>query len=103
MNLEAWNHDTFGNIFKRKRCNVLRLLGVQRALERNVIEGLLNLDLKMRLERREILHPEELLWKQESRNEWLKAGDGNTRFFHTSTIVRRRRNIIESLKNEQGV
>lgn len=81
LKLEAWNRDTFGKIFQRKRRNVLRLLGVQRALERRITEGLLKLDSKLRLERREILLQEELLWKQKSRVDWLKAGESNTRFF----------------------
>lgn len=50
-----------------------------------------------------ILLLEELLWKQKSRNDRLIAGDNNTKFFHTSTIVRRRRTKIESLMNDEGV
>lgn len=39
---------------------------------------------------------------QKSRNDWLKSGDGNKKFFHTSILVRRRRNKIEALMNDQG-
>lgn len=35
-------------------------------------------------------------------NNWLMAGDRNTTFFHTSTIIHRRRNRVEALKNERG-
>lgn len=62
MKLEAWNKDTFGNIF-RKKCNTLRLEGVQRTLERRVTEGLLKLEMKLRMERKELLLLEELLWQ----------------------------------------
>lgn len=62
--LEAWNHDTFGNIFRRKTCNELQLFGVQRALERWSTKGLLKLDMKLREERRVILLQEELIWLQ---------------------------------------
>lgn len=100
--LDAWNRDTFGNIFRRKKRNILRLEGVQRALGKYVSERLLYLEEKLKEERSLILLQEELLWKQKSRNDWLKEGDGNTKFFHTSTLVRRRRNKIEALQNARG-
>lgn len=103
LKLEAWNRDTFGNIFRRKRRNEDSLAGVQDALDRRVTEELLKLGLKLRMERKEVLLQEKLLWKQKSMNDWLKDGDDNTRFFHTSAIVRRGRNKVESLKNEVGV
>ena len=34
--------------------------------------------------------------------EWLKYGDGNTKFFHLSTTIRRRKNTIHSLRDKQG-
>lgn len=40
---------------------------------------------------------------QKSRVDWLRMGDNNTKFFHTTTLVRRRRNRVDSLMNEEGV
>lgn len=57
----------------------------------------------MRKERSLILLQEEMLWIQKSRVEWLKFGDSNTRFFHTFTVIRRRRNKIHSLLDNKGV
>jgi hypothetical protein len=37
------------------------------------------------------LFQEESLWKTKSRELWLTATDLNTIFFHTSTLIRRRR------------
>ncbi|XP_021810643.1 uncharacterized protein LOC110753955 [Prunus avium] len=45
---------------------------------------------------------EELFWLQKSRNTWLKERGRNTRFFHLSTVIRRRRNKLEGLNNEAG-
>ncbi|ONI13814.1 hypothetical protein PRUPE_4G246900 [Prunus persica] len=40
---------------------------------------------------------------QKSRLRWLQEGDRNTKFFHLTTIIRRRRNRIERLKDNEGV
>ena len=45
---------------------------------------------------------EEKFWQQRSRVQWLKEGDANTRFFHQSTLQRRRRNKVVALKDSEG-
>lgn len=50
-----------------------------------------------------VLEQEELIWFQKSREKNIALGDRNTKYFHTSTIVRRRRNRIEMLKNNEGL
>lgn len=50
----------------------------------------------------EAMKQEECIWKQKSRIEWLATTDLNTRYFHLSTIIRRRRNNIEMLKTGEG-
>lgn len=49
-----------------------------------------------------VLHQEEILWFQKSRLDALKDGDHNTKFFHLSTIIRRRRNRIDMLLDGEG-
>ncbi|XP_061375671.1 uncharacterized protein LOC133317799 [Gastrolobium bilobum] len=49
-----------------------------------------------------VLVKEELTWFQRPRNQWLKFGGKNTRFFHASTVARRRHNRIVTLKDEGG-
>jgi hypothetical protein len=59
-----------------------------------------NIEMKaaLNLELNEWLEKEELKWKQKSRELWLKEGDRNSKFFHLSTLVRRRRNSIVEIK-----
>ena len=44
----------------------------------------------------------EVICRQKSRELWLKLGDKNSKFFHLSTIIRRRRSNIDTIKNEDG-
>lgn len=102
VKLLAWNKDTFGNIFMRKKRCTNRLEGVQRSLATRVTTRLLRLEEKLKKELNEILVQEEMLWKQKSRIEWLKEGDRNTKFFHTTMLIRRRRNRVDALLDDNG-
>jgi hypothetical protein len=51
-------------------------------------EAALNLELNEWYER------EEVKWQQNPWDLWLREGDRNSKFFHLSTLVRRRRNFI---------
>lgn len=45
----------------------------------------------------QLVHREEILWFQKSRENWVKLGNKNTKFFHTQTIIQRRRNKVTGL------
>eukprot|EP00253_Pinus_taeda_P026964 PITA_26964 len=45
---------------------------------------------------------EETLWRQKSRIKWLKDGEKNTKFIHSTAIERRMDNNITHIQNEQG-
>ncbi|KAM2454073.1 hypothetical protein PS1_014221 [Malus domestica] len=49
-----------------------------------------------------LLREEERYWKLKSRNQWIKEGDKNTKFFHAQIMKRRRCNKIVGLEDEQG-
>ena len=100
--LQVWNKEIFGNIFIQKRHLLARIAGVQASLSARKDRGLLKLEAKLRLELDDILHREELLWYQKSRVDWLCDGDRNTTFFHLSTLIRRWRNNIVSIKDGEG-
>ena len=46
---------------------------------------------------------EEIMWKQRSKNLWLKEGDRNTRCFHRVASRRRKNNQIVRIKDEDGI
>ena len=49
-----------------------------------------------------LLHQEELAWRQRSRAIWLPVGDKNTKFFHQRATQRKRKNQIRGVFNKTG-
>lgn len=64
----------------------------------------LNLDTERKLswEHNENLKREENKWRQKSIVRWLVASDLNIKFFHLTTIVRRRKSFIDIMKKGNG-
>jgi hypothetical protein len=94
-----WNKEHFGQTrtrIKELERKIEVLQGMDPTTEVVEAEAALCLELNDWLER------EELKWRQKSREIWLKEGDKNSRFFHLSTLVRRRRNFIREIKLEDG-
>ncbi|KAK1554545.1 hypothetical protein Q3G72_013786 [Acer saccharum] len=96
---KIWNKEVFGCIFHRKRRIIARLQGIQRSLSERSNPWLASLEIKLREEYDLIVDQEETFWLQKSRNTWLKEGDRNSKFFHLSTMIRRRYNKLEGLKD----
>ncbi|XP_019224694.1 PREDICTED: uncharacterized protein LOC109206328 [Nicotiana attenuata] len=97
-----WNKEVFGNIFHQKNRLLARISGIQRSASYQFSSFLQNLESELNNELNLILKNEEDFWKLKSRINWLNDGDASTRFFHTSTLNRRRRNRILSLKEDNG-
>uniref|UniRef100_A0A803PR23 Reverse transcriptase domain-containing protein n=1 Tax=Cannabis sativa TaxID=3483 RepID=A0A803PR23_CANSA len=95
--LKCWNRNVFG------MCNV-QLKGLYERL--NILQQQLSQEAcleeaEIQLEILDKEHKMERIWKQKSRELWVKHGDCNSKFFHTATMVRRRRNRINAI-NEDG-
>ena len=58
--------------------------------------------ISIRQEVNDLLIKEEKMWKQRSRDSWLKEGDRNTKYFHSRASHRRRRNSILSVRSDAG-
>ena len=97
--LSSWSKQNFGDF-----AQVMRdLKGQMQALmqepqTKDVIERMKAIDDRMD----EIEAREELFWRQRSRQDWLKNGDKNTKFFHAKAKQREGRNNIESVVDGAG-
>ena len=63
---------------------------------------LVDLERKLRFENAEVAKIEEEFWAMKARILWLVEADKNTSFYHTSALVRRKRNRIICMKDRMG-
>ncbi|KAL2903855.1 hypothetical protein RDABS01_002565 [Bienertia sinuspersici] len=97
--LKEWSKREFGSIqrlIKDKNAQLIELSNRRPTLEdcdeyRKVLKEVDDLLLK-----------EEIYWRQRSRCEYLVEGDKNTSFFHMRAKLRKRRNLIKGIKNNDG-
>ncbi|XP_023926387.2 uncharacterized protein LOC112037802 [Quercus suber] len=97
--LRTWNKEVFGKCQNRINTLIQEIKSIQEgdnSEDHGILEG------KLQAELAEWLTRSEILWRQKSRELWLKHGDKNSKFFHLSTIIQRRRNNIDSIKTENG-
>lgn len=100
--LKQWNIQVFGHLRQRKNRLLARIDGIQKYLCMGPNRFLSNLEPELLKEFNDVLEQEAVFWRQKSRINWLQKGGRNTKFFHLTTIIRRRRNKIERLKNIVG-
>lgn len=100
--LKKWNREVFGDVQVRKEKLLTEINETQALIDHHQTEALLNKEADLQKELDVVLEQEEMIWFQKSREKWFAHGDRNTKFFHTSTVIRRRRNRIEMLKNDDG-
>lgn len=97
--LAIWNKVFFGHVKKNieaARQNLENMLAKDGNQSNPVDLSKTREDMQPWLER------EEVIWRQRSRLQWLHEGDQNTCFFHSQSNMRRKRNWIKGLRNEQG-
>lgn len=99
--ISKWNNMIFGNINRRNRTLMRRLSGINRIDPMGSNHYLNHLqDTLWKKYERALLH-EEILWCQRARHKWIQFGDRNTKFFHTSMLIRKKRNKVEALKDKR--
>jgi hypothetical protein len=97
--LKRWNRDVFGNSHTMIK-KLTNQIEENQKLDRTKANSRQEANLQGELN--EWLRRNEVLWKQKSREQWLKDGDKNSKSFHLSTIIRRKRNSIDAIKDEEG-
>ncbi|KAA3469999.1 Endonuclease/exonuclease/phosphatase [Gossypium australe] len=90
LNLKEWNKQVYGQITTKKRHIVRKIANIQNRMDLSSSNRLAQVDLILRQELENVLHHEELLWKQKARCDWLYLGDCNTKFFHSRTLQRKK-------------
>ncbi|XP_035545422.1 uncharacterized protein LOC118348263 [Juglans regia] len=93
--LRDWNLKNFGHI----QAQIKHLSDILSSIQdQDLPPSSLSLEMDLQTNLQELLIREETLWRQKSRVTWLTTTDLNTKFFHASTVIRRRRNMIDCLK-----
>ncbi|KAL8168014.1 hypothetical protein V2J09_009513 [Rumex salicifolius] len=100
--LDVWNKNVFRKMFRRKNRVWRRLEGVQSRICANPSPRLLRLEARLRKELNEVLQQIHVLWVQKARTDAMRDEDKNTRYFHACVVVRRRRNMIYGLQDNDG-
>ncbi|KAK7244397.1 hypothetical protein RIF29_39218 [Crotalaria pallida] len=90
------------NVFYRKKSLMARIKGIQSSNQYYTNRFLQDLEITLKRELDMTLKHEEMLWFQKSRKEWIIGGDRNTRYYHSRTVTRRRKNKLHALMDSTG-
>jgi hypothetical protein len=97
--IKKWSFETFGSVkaeIKRLRAQLDLARGEARELGPN--EHIQSIEAQLP----SLYEKEEIMYRQRSRQDWLRAGDKNTKFFQSRATHRRRKNTVRGLRREDG-
>ena len=97
--LKKWNRNVFGFCQTRITELIEKIVEIQ-GQEMSVNNA--KKEAKLQGELDKWLTRNDTIWEQKSQEIWLRDGDRNTKFFHLSTIIRRRHNSIDAIRDDSG-
>ncbi|XP_075636573.1 uncharacterized protein LOC142608777 [Castanea sativa] len=100
VNLRNWNRTSFGHVRNLLSKKLKDLKWAEESDECSTNPSRIH---QLQNDIEALKSKEECMWKQRSRNSWLKEGDRNTKFFHCRANRKNKRNHILGLSNEAGV
>ncbi|XP_030502832.2 uncharacterized protein LOC115718003 [Cannabis sativa] len=98
--LQSWHINKYGNM-RRKISNAQKKVSDLRASDISSQAFFSDLHQSERI-LDDLLEQEETYWHQRSRINWLKAGDANTKYFHSRASGRKANNHIKKLQTNNG-
>lgn len=97
--IKIWNKETFGNVQR----NIKRLKEMILELQSQPQESsTLNTEETIQKNLNEMLHREEMHWKDKAKSGWIEEGDANTHYLHLSTIIHYCHNSICRIINVEN-
>lgn len=104
LRLKDWNKNEYGNIFEKKKVVEGKMQELNQALITDGFDKVRSDQAtKYHQDWENLCKQEEIFWRQNSRVQWLKEGERNTRFFHRSTMANRAHNIISLIKEREVI
>jgi len=102
--IKKWNQEVFRNILQAKKQIEKQLEEIQSiSMAGDLTEDIREKERILLLELNKTEKQEEIMWKQKSRNHWLREGDRNTHFFHKLVVQNRHQNRIVRLQRQGGI
>jgi hypothetical protein len=97
--MKKWSFETFGSV----RAELKSLRGkLEEAKAQSSVSGASQEVRDIEKKLHDLYEREEIMYRQRSRQEWLKAGDRNTKYFQNRASHRKRKNTVRALRKDDG-
>ncbi|XP_042495013.1 uncharacterized protein LOC122074231 [Macadamia integrifolia] len=101
--LKGWARQRFPNLDVELKVATEEVEEVQRIIDQvGMFDELYSREVEAKTRLLKVVEMHEKLWVEKARYNWAKLGDRNSKFFHLSVKVCRIKNIIRSLKKQDG-